>query len=273
LKTLPEPPSNYGRYINYLDPAEVIDPEQQHEFKRLLDRRGRPPKLAYLIEWDTVKRQFSWEWKTNLNKSAEYMIDRVDMWKAAGSPESFIPWHQKLHSGATASSSQRCFLEAFQAAMFFLGSPGQVTTTMWEAFLSQHPRDLTGGARKQDQVDFYRFARNHGVRFDYKQAIPNKINQSVSCLPVFKKFVEKLAPGWFVVHAGDDEDEHCFALHVDSSGVLTIVDKFDEAQDPPGKIEPVDNLQWIDKIYSIRSIVPTSTPYKVHRRRKKVRVA
>jgi hypothetical protein len=90
----------------------------------------------------------------------------------------------------------------------------------------------------------------------------NQITASVPTTHCFKKVAERLDPGWYSVHGAQYHTEHCFALRADVYQMHQVIDAFEESKTPPCHLEPLETLQWIDKVYTIRRVNPTLTPYK-----------
>lgn len=267
LCSLPAHPDRHPttNWKNKADPSATVDRSIKYEVMRLLDRRGRPPMVAYLVEWATEDHQFTWQWTWDL-KSATHLKAQINKWKAAVSAGkttlNAVDWQTKHFSGASASSTGRCFVEAFQAALFYQGRAGQVTIGMWNDFTADYPEDIANGAKKADQVAFYRFARDRGVLYDYSAATPNRMNVSVTSPSSFKGVVDNLDVGWYVVHASQHDTEHCFALRVDVGKQHQVVDAFDETKNPPCHLEPLSFLLWINRVFTVRRINATSSPFK-----------
>jgi hypothetical protein len=274
LTSLPAQPDRHptSNWKNHANPSEVFARSTMFNVVQLLDRRGRPPAVAYLVEWDTDSHQFTWSWSYDL-KNIPVMKSRINKWKIAVATGkttlNAVDWQAQHFSGASAAGSGRCFLEAFQATLFFQGQAGQVSNDMWEEFSKHHPVDMTHGAKKADQVAFYRFARDSGVLYNFNTVTPNRIAVSVTTPHCFKKVADTLDPGWYVVHAAQHNTEHCFALRADVFRMHQVVDAFDETKTPPCHLEPLGNLQWINKVFAIRRVDPTLTPYKRRKKSKK----
>ncbi|KAJ8523408.1 hypothetical protein ON010_g17572 [Phytophthora cinnamomi] len=77
---------------------------------------------------------------------------QVDEWKESGSSVCFMKYHRVAFSGATASKSGLCFLDAVRMALVYLGRPSLVTLEMWDDFEEHHTRSMEYGVRRGDAV-------------------------------------------------------------------------------------------------------------------------
>ncbi|KAG1692703.1 hypothetical protein DVH05_025181 [Phytophthora capsici] len=93
--------------------------------KKLLYRFGKPPHVAYLVEWDMSPYQLSWEWAENVTHVDYLMIQHF--------------------RGAKASDTGSWFLETIRSVCHELGHSNLATEDLWAKFCAAHKKDLTNG--------------------------------------------------------------------------------------------------------------------------------
>ncbi|KAG3137926.1 hypothetical protein PI124_g136 [Phytophthora idaei] len=122
---LPSPPERHpsAGWWNHYNPEAPVATKVAYAVRKLIDRHGEPPHVAYLVEWNCRLCQLSWEWPVNL-KHVYWCTNQVNKWKAAASDLSFNAFYGSNFRGAGALEENLCFLHAFQAACYGLGRPG-----------------------------------------------------------------------------------------------------------------------------------------------------
>jgi hypothetical protein len=281
LKELPPPPARHpssGHKNNY-NPNKKFNRQEKYGIRRLLDRRGRHVNkgkhrldgIAYLVQWETHHCQMSWVWKKDL-RGLGWMTQQLDDWKTAcasgeGPMVSATDWFKQRWTGATASATWRCFFEAIQAAVYSLGRTDLLRLPLWRAFERSYAKDVSRGVDKTDMNEFYRFMRNSGVPVNYVELMPNRLHVSATSAKLLKDEARKLPIGWYVVHAGDADDEHCFALHAHEDP--SVINQLVEDEKPI--VQPLLNLQWIKRTVSIRRVelMPDGWVFKPNKKKKK----
>ncbi|KAG1712707.1 hypothetical protein DVH05_000447 [Phytophthora capsici] len=76
---LPDPPQRHRSALwwNHFKPDACVNPARAYPLKKLIDRWGTPPPVAYLVEWDVKPSQLSWEWPENL-RGVDYLMNQVN---------------------------------------------------------------------------------------------------------------------------------------------------------------------------------------------------
>ncbi|RLN20734.1 hypothetical protein BBJ28_00001030 [Nothophytophthora sp. Chile5] len=168
-------------------------------------------------------------------------------------------------SGASPSPVPPASLgDSSRAASVGAASP-IVTAALWDSYARASQKDFTEGVKRGEQVEFYRFVCSQGLKLDFIPATKNVLTTAITSVGKLVDFVAAVEPGVFVVHAGQDLDEHCFALVVGDDGRGQVAEDFNEAKSPPCVLEPLSNLEWIEQVYSIRRIRATSNSFKGRR--------
>jgi hypothetical protein len=268
-RALPPPPSHHPTrgWLNHYDPSAPWDYSMTAEVVSIIDRFDDPPHRAYLVHWQGKPFQMSWVWPEDL-EGLEDLMDRVDNWKQSGSTESFARFNARTYSRLGASDTGLCFLEACQAALFFLGRPELVTTTLWKQFEAQHDQVSSEGVTKSDVTKFFKFARSERIPLDYDLLFRSCLKGSINSVQDLSIHASTLQPGCFIVGAECDKSlQHCFVLIVSEDRVACVVDGYDSSDDPPCIQEPLLHLQWVRKVIFMRQ-VKLQEDVKVHGKRK-----
>ncbi|KAG3131040.1 hypothetical protein PI126_g20231 [Phytophthora idaei] len=165
---LPSPPERHpsAGWWNHYNPEAPVDTEATYAVRKLIDRHGEPPHVAYLVEWNCRPCQLSWEWPENL-KHVYWCMNQVNKWKAAASGLSFNAFYGSNFRGAGASEENLCFLHAFQAVCYGLGRPGLVNRDHWKRFCLQQGKTFADGVLARDIDAFFNFIRAENVPLDY----------------------------------------------------------------------------------------------------------
>lgn len=99
--------------------------------------------------------------------------------------------------------------------------------------------------KPKDQDAFFRWLMPRGTRINYWVLNKNKLDVAATKTKHLVREVRKLPPGWYIVHTGDVIDEHYFAVHAHGADEMpTEINYFDEAVNPPGIEEDLDQLTW-----------------------------
>jgi hypothetical protein len=143
-------------------------------------------------------------------------MDHVDKWEAERASDSareasIVKWGKK-NCVASASSTARCFFESMQAALFGLDCHDKLPSSAWGAFAMKHPRNMDDGVKKSDIAAFFNFLRAVKAPIDVTVVRPTLLTKSTHTVERLELYALGLAPGWYIVHAGQHDDEHCFAL-------------------------------------------------------------
>ncbi|KAG1698147.1 hypothetical protein DVH05_015137 [Phytophthora capsici] len=253
---LPKPPAHHpsAHWHNHFDPDAPVDTEALYNVKKLLDRFGKPPHVAYLVEWDMSPCQLSWEWPENLTH-VDYLMNQVNAWKRSGASCSFTEYYRKHFRGAKASDTGSCFLETIRSICHDLGQSNLVTEDLWATFCAEYKKDLTNGVVRCDIAEFFEFLQRNRIGLDYSLLRTNAIDQSLTSIQILGHYAQRsLSPGRYLVHAAHDLVEHCFALVVTKRGrrkTLEVIDGFDAAYDPPCYREPLAILDWLTKVVGV----------------------
>ncbi|ETI30775.1 hypothetical protein F443_22108, partial [Phytophthora nicotianae P1569] len=245
---LPEPPERHpsARWWNHFNPDASVNTRRNYPLKKLLDRWGTPPHVAYLVEWDVTPCQLSWEWPENL-RSVVYLIHQVNQWRASGDPRSFNAYYRQHFRGAGASETGLCFLES-------------------------NGKDLSNGVVRADIAAFFEFLRRQQVCLDYDVLLPNQLDVTITDVKILGRFAQLLQSGHFLVHATHDLVEHCFTLVVNAREPgkllkkLEVLDGYGSDYNPPCYREVLLTLEWLSKVISIYRLV--HKPYPAKKRRK-----
>ncbi|KAG3111717.1 hypothetical protein PI125_g8877 [Phytophthora idaei] len=250
---LPSPPERHpsAGWWNHYNPEAPVDTEAACAVRKLIDRHGEPPHVAYLVEWNCRPCQLSWEWPENL-KHVYWCMNQVNKWMAAASDLSFNAFYGSNFRGAGASEENLCFLHAFQAACYGLGRPGLVNRDHWKRFCLQQGKTFADGVLAWDIDVFFNFIRAENVPLDYVELF--KVNQDKSMLSavLMEKAVRGLPPGYYIVRAAEDVIEHCFTLIIRGpSDPVMIYDGYHERDDTRVILEPLTILGWLTKVYAL----------------------
>lgn len=260
LRRLPDPPAVHPvtKVPNMYDPNEKVDESKTYEVRKLLDRRGRPPKLAYLAEFERPQCVLQWILAKDL-LNCEVEMEAIDEWKAERASKfikatvSSVAYMARTR-GATASGSGRCFLEAIQACLFNMGHASVLPTSVWFDFIEMYGNDLSNGVRKRDQEAFFGYLLKTGTQLDITAIRPNQLKETACNAGRLKDVVSKFNPGWYIVYAGASFREHCFALKIEKGHEPMVVDDYDEDANPRCKLEALTCLDWISRTTSVRRV-------------------
>lgn len=142
-----------------------------------------------------------------------------------------------------------------------------------------YDEDLSHGVNIADMIAFYRYLRNASVPLDFARIVANQLKVSVRSISRFDQIASLLDPGCYIVHAAQDDIEHCFVLFANGPfGQHEVIDGYDDSDDPSCGHEPLTHLEWIDKVISVRRFELSSVPFKRRKsktekkRQKKARV-
>ncbi|ETP53448.1 hypothetical protein F442_01646 [Phytophthora nicotianae P10297] len=270
---LPEPPERHpsARWWNHFNPDASVNTRRNYPLKKLLDRWGTPPHVAYLVEWDVTPCQLSWEWPENL-RSVVYLIHQVNQWRASGDPRSFNAYNRQYFRGAGASETGLCFLESVRVACFDLGHPDLVYGCHWTNFCTEYAKDLSNGVVRAVIAAFFEFLRRQQVCLDYDVLLPNQLDVTITDGKILGRFAQSLQSGHYLVHAAHDLVEHCFTLVVNAREPgkllkkLEVLDGYGSDYNPPCYREVLLTLEWLSKVISIYRLV--HKPYPAKKRRK-----
>ncbi|KAG1693120.1 hypothetical protein DVH05_023900 [Phytophthora capsici] len=60
---LPDPPERHpsARWWNHFNPDASVNPTRAYPLEKQIDRWGTPPHVAYLVEWEVIPCQLSWD--------------------------------------------------------------------------------------------------------------------------------------------------------------------------------------------------------------------
>ncbi|KAE9356288.1 hypothetical protein PR003_g2396 [Phytophthora rubi] len=200
----------------------------------------------------------SWVWESKLvDCGAEIeVVNDYKASRASGVSKSSVTLSSfsKRYRGATASASGRCFFEAIQAVAHMLGRPEALPLMVWLRFVEIHG-EPANGVTKRDMAKFFKFLRTARCHIDAGAITRNHLNKSTKTVQQLGSYARELSEGWYIVHAGEQLREHCFALHAQGPDVEpAVIDKFDDSATPPCRVEPFDNLKWIRRVVSIRRV-------------------
>ncbi|OWZ00597.1 hypothetical protein PHMEG_00028174, partial [Phytophthora megakarya] len=190
---------------NSFNPKAEVDTEEYYPIKKLIDRWGMPPHVAYLVEWAVKPCQLSWEWPENLTH-VDYLMEQVN---------NFNAFYRSNFRGTLASATGLCFLDSFRTVCYDLGVPNLVTIDHWNRFCAEYRKDLSNGVTRTDIAAFFEFLRRDRVGLDFLKLETNQYNETISNIHLFGRFAQRyLGPGHYLVHAAQDLVEHCFTLVV-----------------------------------------------------------
>ncbi|KAG2799265.1 hypothetical protein PC113_g20939 [Phytophthora cactorum] len=238
---LPSPPERHpsAGWWNHYNPEAPVDMEAAYAVRKLIDRHGEPPHVAYLVEWNCRPCQLSWEWPENL-KSVYSCMNQVNKWKADDSDLSFNALYGSNFRGAGALDKNLCFLHAFQAACYGLGRSGLVNRDHWKRFCLQQGKTFADGVLARDIDAFFIFIRAENVLLDYVELFKVYQDKSMLSAVLMEKAVRGSPPGYYIVHAAEDVIEHCFTLIIRGpSDPVMIYDGYHERNDTPVILEPL----------------------------------
>ncbi|ETM01884.1 hypothetical protein L917_01569, partial [Phytophthora nicotianae] len=193
---LPEPPERHpsARWWNHFNPDASVNTRRNYPLKKLLDRWGTPPHVAYLVEWDVTPCQISW----------------------ARESSNFNAYNRQYFRGAGASETGLCFLESVRVACFDLGHPDLVYGCHWTNFCTEYAKDLSNGVVRAVIAAFFEFLRRQQVCLDYDVLLPNQLDVTITDGKILGRFAQSLQSGHYLVHAAHDLVEHGFTLVVNA---------------------------------------------------------
>ncbi|ETP25443.1 hypothetical protein F441_01672 [Phytophthora nicotianae CJ01A1] len=193
---LPEPPERHpsARWWNHFNPDASVNTRRNYPLKKLLDRWGTPPHVAYLVEWDVTPCQISW----------------------ARESSNFNAYNRQYFRGAGASETGLCFPESVRVACFDLGHPDLVYGCHWTNFCTEYAKDLSNGVVRAVIAAFFEFLRRQQVCLDYDVLLPNQLDVTITDGKILGRFAQSLQSGHYLVHAAHDLVEHGFTLVVNA---------------------------------------------------------
>ena len=272
LGEVPQPPERHpcNNRINHYDPTEPWDYSKTCRFRRFVDRCRHRGKLCYLVEWALNPLQLSWVKATELQEY-QWLMDRVDAWKASQSTKPFSQWWSK-HKRASADDDQRCFIKTLQAACFDLRQPRLITTTHWNEFVQNYKDDLSEGVTKDDMQNLFLHLQHEDVALDYEALLVGRLGGSHTSIEKLCDYVRSsdLPMGHYIVGGEDDQDiQHCFVLvYSDPSEAIEVIDGYRDKESPPCHREPAINLAWFRKAIFMRLLRPGTPSQCRHGKRK-----
>ncbi|GMF48680.1 unnamed protein product [Phytophthora fragariaefolia] len=146
-----------------------------------------------------------------------------------------------------ASAAGTCFMDAFRSAFYYLGQPDLVTMEMWDAFEDTRPDSIQYGVSREDE--FFKLLQRQSIPLDYDLLLANRNTVSNGNVETLSKFFRFLAPGVYLVSAGEDDIGHCFV--VISNGPdrrLLALDDYDVSHDPPMVVIPLSFQRWVKHV-------------------------
>ncbi|GMF52547.1 unnamed protein product [Phytophthora fragariaefolia] len=117
---------------------------------------------------------------------------QVDMWKDSGSSMGFMRYYKLPFSGAMASESGLCFLDAVRMALAYMGKLSLVALELWDAFEEQHSRNLEYVIRRGDAIAFYEYLQSLDIHLDYDLLFRKRLKDSIPDIECFEVFVRTL---------------------------------------------------------------------------------
>ncbi|KAG6616652.1 uncharacterized protein IUM83_13056 [Phytophthora cinnamomi] len=258
---LPAPPERHPsrpHAKNCFNADDPYDPEQIWQVRRLIDRYGEPPDVAFLVEWETDDLQLTWEWPGNL-EGVYWCMNQINQWIESGKRVTFTKFFEQHFRGAGASKTILCFLYSFQAACYGLDWDGLVNHGHWDRFCRARNSTFPCGVLTRDIDAFFNYVRGERVPLDYVSLFKVFQKSSMTTPAELERKALELPSGCYIVHAAQHFVEHCFTLVVtktDSKQSAMIYDAYDDSADPPCKLEPVRKLGWLNRVYAIYRIAP-----------------
>ncbi|POM71936.1 Hypothetical protein PHPALM_11434 [Phytophthora palmivora] len=128
-------------------------------------------------------------------------MQQVDECKASGDDLPFTAWAGERDSSSEAGT---CFMDALRAALYYLGQSNRVTMAMWDDFEDTRPSAIKYGVSREDVPEFFKLLQRQSIPLDYDHLHRNILSTSSANVSTLHDFCQNLAPGAYLVSAGQD---------------------------------------------------------------------
>ncbi|POM62627.1 hypothetical protein PHPALM_28194 [Phytophthora palmivora] len=154
-------------------------------------------------------------------------MQQVDEWKASGNDLPFTAWAGERDS---ASEAGTCFMDALEQRCTILVRYPAFCYQVWVS--------------REDVSEFFKLLQRQSIPLDYDHLHRNILSTSSANVSTLHDFCQNLAPGAYLVSAGQDGVGHCFVVVSRGPGKrLLALD-----QNPPVTVLPLSNQQWIQHV-------------------------
>ncbi|OWZ24214.1 hypothetical protein PHMEG_000789 [Phytophthora megakarya] len=148
-----------------------------------------------------------------------------------------IPMRQIDDEPDIASEAGTCFMDVLRSALYYLDEPSRAMMAMWDGFESTRPSTIRFMVKREDVSGFFKHLQRHSVPLNYDHLLKNIFRGSSTNIPILSAFCGSLAPGVYIVNAGQVALGHGFiAISRGCGKRLLVLDHFDGEQNRPMKV-------------------------------------